>query len=153
MMPAAPPPEALPVTMECVVAVAQRYQLPVELIGGILAQERGRLGQSRPNRDGSHDMGPMQINSFWLPMLRRYGVEESHMLHHGCWNLAVGAWIVRYEHARGHGGLWQAVGRYHSHDPRRAAGYAARVAEKARDIAEGRSSLDNILRHANGGPP
>ena len=150
MMPASPPPETQPLTMECVVAVAQRYQLPVELIGGILAQEHGRLGQSRPNRDGSRDLGPMQVNSFWLPMLHRYGVEESHLLHHGCYNLAVGAWIVRYEHA--HGDLWRAVGRYHSHDPQRAAGYAARVEEKARDIAEGRSSLDKILRYANGNP-
>jgi hypothetical protein len=150
MTPSLPPPEYQPVTVECVVAVSQRYQLPVELLAGILAQEHGKLGQSRPNRDGSRDLGPMQVNSFWLPMLRRYGVEESHMLYHGCYNLAVGAWIVRYEASRHPGGLWQAVGRYHSPNPQRAAEYALRVAAKARAVADGRASLDGIIRHANG---
>lgn len=148
-MPAAPPPEVQPVTLECVAAVSQRYQVPAALIGAILAQEHGRLGQKQANRNGSYDMGPMQVNSYWLPTLRRYGVEESHMLHHGCYNLAVGTWILRYEQARNPGDLWRAVGRYHSPDPQKGAGYALRVAGKARDIAEGRLSLDQILRHAN----
>jgi hypothetical protein len=150
MTPALPPPEAQPVTVECVAAVSQRYQLPVELLAGILAQEHGRLGQSRPNRDGSRDLGPMQINSFWLPMLHRWGVEESHMLHHGCYNLAVGAWIVRYEQSRHPGDIWQAVGRYHSPNPQKAAAYALRVAEKARAVAAGQPTLENVIHYANG---
>lgn len=153
MMPAAPPPEIQqPVTLECVAAVSQRYQIPPVLIGAILAQEHGRLGQKRANRDGSHDMGPMQVNSFWLPMLRRHGVEEGHMLRHGCYNLAVGAWILRYEQARA-GEIWRAVGRYHSHDPQRAADYIRRVAAKARDIEAGRLPLWEILSHANNAVP
>ena len=67
MMPAAPPPETQPVTLECVVAVSQRYRVPIEIIAGILAQEHGQLGQKMPNRNGTYDMGPMQVNSFWLP--------------------------------------------------------------------------------------
>jgi len=103
-----------------------------------------------PNRNGSYDMGPMQINSYWLPFLHRYGVSEGHMLHHGCYNVAVGAWIVRYEQARTHGDIWKAVGRYHSPSPGRAAGYALRVAGKARDIMDGRVSLQRIFEYANG---
>lgn len=150
MMPAAPPADTRPVTVECVMAVAQRYQVPVEVIGGILAQEHGRLGQKRSNRDGSYDMGPMQVNSFWLPMMRRHGVEEAHLLHWGCHNLAVGVWILRYEQSRRPGGLWQAVAHYHSPDPARGAGYARRVEAQARAIAAGTVGLDGILRYANG---
>lgn len=151
MTPAPPPPEYQPVTLECVVEVSRRYQVPVEIIAGILAQEHGRLGQKIANRNGSYDMGPMQINSHWLPTLRRYGVGEDHMLHHGCYNVAVGAWIVRYEQARANGGIWQAVGRYHSPHPERAAGYALRVAGKAREISYGLVSLQSIFHYANNG--
>ncbi len=150
MMPAAPPPETQPVTLECVVAVSQRYRVPIEIIAGILAQEHGQLGQKMPNRNGTYDMGPMQVNSFWLPFLHHYGVGESHMLRHGCYNVAVGAWIVRYEQARKNSDIWQAVGRYHSPNPSLAASYALRVAGKVRDILDGKSSLQNILQYANG---
>lgn len=150
MMPAPPPPEFQPVTLECVMAVSQRYQVSVQIIAGILAQEHGKLGQRSYNRNGTYDMGPMQVNSYWLPFLHRYGVSEAHMLHHGCYNVAVGAWIVRYEQARKKGDIWQAVGRYHSPDPGRAAGYALRVADKAREISYGRVSLQSIFQYANG---
>lgn len=150
IVPSLPPPEFQPVTLECVVAVSRKYQVPIEVIAGILAQERGRLGETSGNANGSRDIGPMQINSFWLPTLRRYGVGEGHLLWHGCYNVAVGAWIVRYEQARG-GDLWRAVGRYHSPNPERAAGYARRVAGKIRDLLAGRLSLARIFAYANGG--
>lgn len=151
MIPAAPPPDYQPVTLECMVAVSRRYQVPIEIIAGILAQEHGRLGARSPNRNGTADLGPMQINSFWLPTLRRYGITESQMLHHGCYNVAVGAWIVRYEQARGRLDLWRAVGRYHSPDPARAAGYMHKVAGKVRDLMGGRLTWAGILRYANRG--
>jgi hypothetical protein len=151
MIPAVPPPDTQPVTLECVVEVSRRYQVPVEIIAGILAQERGRLGTRSPNRNGTEDLGPMQINTFWLRTLGRYGITENHMLHHGCYNVAVGAWIVRYEQARGRQPLWQAVGRYHSPDPARASGYARKVAGKVRDLLSGRLTLAGILRYANRG--
>jgi hypothetical protein len=151
MIPAAPPPDLQPVTLDCVVEVSRRYRVPIEILAGLLAQEQGRLGSRSPNRNGTADLGPMQINSFWLPTLRRYGITESQLLHHGCYNVAVGAWIVRYEQARGRSGLWQAIGRYHSPDPARAAGYARKVAGKVRDLLSGQLTLAGILRHANGG--
>jgi soluble lytic murein transglycosylase-like protein len=151
MIPAAPPPDVQPVTLDCLVAVSRRYQVPLEVLAGILAQEHGRLGAKSPNRDGSADLGPMQINTFWLPTLRRYGIAETHLLYHGCYNVAVGAWIVRYEQARGGGELWRAVGRYHSPQPERAAGYVRRVAGKVRDLLSGRLTLARLLRYANGG--
>ena len=93
----------------------------------------------------------MQINTSWLPTLRRYGIGEDHLRYRGCHNVAVGAWIVRYEQARGGGGLWRAVGRYHSPRPERANRYIARVADKIRAILAGRMTLNGIIGYANGG--
>ena len=46
-------PVVQPVTIECVAEVSRQYQIPVALLGGVLAQERGRLGQSSPNKNGT----------------------------------------------------------------------------------------------------
>ena len=140
-----------PVTVECVAEVSRRYQIPVALLGGVLAQERGRLGQASRNKNGSWDFGPMQINSAWLKFFAPYGITEHRLRHDGCANLAVGAWIIRYEQGRAKGDLWQAVGRYHSHRPDLAAAYQAQVAARVGELDAGRPTLAKLLDEANGG--
>jgi len=140
-----------PVTVECVAEVSRRYQIPVALLGGVLAQERGRLGQASRNKNGSWDFGPMQINSAWLEFFAPYGITEHRLRHDGCANLAVGAWIIRYEQGRAKGDLWQAVGRYHSHKPELAAAYQGKVADKVGELNAGRLTLARFLEEANGG--
>jgi len=144
-------PVSQPITIECVAEVSRRYQIPVALLGGVLAQERGRLGQSSPNKNGSWDLGPMQVNSAWLKFFAPYAITEHRLKHDGCANLAVGAWIIRYEQGRAKGGLWQAVGRYHSHRPELAAAYQAQVAAKLGELDAGRLTLAQLLEEANGG--
>lgn len=140
-----------PITIECVAEVSRRYQIPVALLGGVLAQERGRLGQSSPNKNGTRDLGPMQVNSSWLAFFESYGVTEHRLKHDGCANLAVGAWIIRYEQGRAKGDLWQAVGRYHSHKPDLATAYQSQVAAKVGKLNTGQWALDRLLEEANGG--
>ena len=144
-------PVSLPITIECVAEVSRRYQIPVALLGGVLAQERGRLGQSSPNKNGTRDFGPMQVNSAWLKLFAPYGITEHRLKHDGCANLAVGAWIIRYEQGRAKGDLWQAVGRYHSHKPDLAVAYQSKVADKVGELNTGKQTLARLLEEANGG--
>ena len=47
------------------------------------------------NRDGSRDVGLMQINSLWFPVLKKkYGITVGD-LYKPCVNLFVGAWILK----------------------------------------------------------
>ena len=144
-------PSVQPVTVECVAEVSRRYQIPVALLGGVLAQEHGRLGQSSPNKNGTWDIGPMQVNSEWVKFFAPYGITEHRLKHDGCANLAVGAWIIRYEQGRAKGDLWQAVGRYHSHKPDLAVAYQSKVADKVGELNTGRQTLAKLLQEANGG--
>jgi soluble lytic murein transglycosylase-like protein len=151
MIPAVPPPEVQPVTLECVVEVSRRYQLPLDLLAGVLAQEHGRLGDKLPRRDGSHDYGPMQVNSYWLPWLARHGISEHQLRWWGCYNVAVGGWILRYEMGRARGDVWRAVGRYNTPKPQLQGAFIENVRGKMRALAAGTLTLPDLVRYANGG--
>lgn len=77
------------------------------------------------NKDGSYDIGLMQINSRWLPILRRHGVDEQ-SLFDPCTSIHVGAWVLA-QNMRRLGNSWEAVGAYNAKDPVLRQRYATRV--------------------------
>lgn len=80
------------------------------------AQEAWRLGQS-------FDVGPMQVNVWWL---KRYGISLEQALDPLA-NVYLGVWILRKELDRHNGDTQAAVGAYHSPTPTKAGRYAATV--------------------------
>lgn len=111
-------PQALAV---CIFAAAQTYVVPPSVILGILNVEGGRIGQAVRNVNGTYDLGPMQINTIWMPELARYwGVSQSVALQQvrddACINIGVGAWILRRK-MNETGSLYQGIAHYHSATP------------------------------------
>ena len=104
----------LPVPIACVRAAAGYYRLPPLSLVGILGAEGGKIGIASRNTDGSEDLGPMQINSRWLPLLSRYGLTRVKLLKDPCANVWAGAWILARAYARD-GDVWTAIGHYHSY--------------------------------------
>lgn len=75
----------------CFEEAASRYQVPVELLQAIAHVESGGNPHARNiNKDGSEDVGLMQINSRWLPVLAKYGISREHLFD-ACLNTHVGA--------------------------------------------------------------
>lgn len=111
---------------ECVRSASLRYGLPEELIGAIAEVESHhnpyKVGI---NTNRSVDIGVMQINSEWLPTLKRYGV-KFHDLFDACTNIFWGAWILSQEVQR-YGLTWKAVGAYNAKSPDKQMAYAWRV--------------------------
>lgn len=68
------------------------------------------------NRNGSIDLGLMQINSSHLKSLRRQGVTKSQLKKDACLNVNVGAGILA-DSIKRHGRNWKAVGAYNSGVP------------------------------------
>jgi hypothetical protein len=52
-------------------AVTAFYQLPPPALPAIYRVEDGRPGYVQHNRNGTDDLGSMQINSSWLPAIAR----------------------------------------------------------------------------------
>jgi soluble lytic murein transglycosylase-like protein len=77
------------------------------------------------NKNGSYDIGLMQINSFWFPILRKHGIEEKQLLE-PCTSIHVGAWILA-QNMRRMGNTWKAVGAYNSSKPEIRLRYAQKV--------------------------
>lgn len=113
---------------QCWADASARYNVPVDLLYAIARVETGsRYNLVSPqNKNGSYDIGLMQINSVHLPRLAKFGITKRDLLEKPCVNLHVGAWILSDAIAR-HGYTWVAIGAYNagSHEKRRA--YARKV--------------------------
>lgn len=93
-----------------------RYGVHPWLLAAIATVESGlnprAVNRSHESRTGSVDLGLMQINSRWLPVLARYGITREGLFE-PCTSVMVGAWILADLFAR-HGTTWEAVGAYNA---------------------------------------
>lgn len=128
--PAARPPE--PEIARCI-RQAARGQLWLEkTLWGLRDQEAGWIGAEILNKDGSHDLGALQINSWWVPRIaallsRREGDIRRWLRFDPCFNAEVARWIF-LDALKMSGNYWKAVGIYHSPNGIRQRRYAALVA-------------------------
>jgi soluble lytic murein transglycosylase-like protein len=110
----------------CWDAAAARYQLSSELLYAIARTESAlNPAAIARNRNGSRDIGLMQINSAWLPTLAAHGIGERELLE-PCTNIHVGAWILAGNVQR-LGYTWDAVGAYNAASPALRRAYADKV--------------------------
>lgn len=115
----------------CLLIAAQTYQVPPGVLLGIMQVEGGRIGQAVRNTNGSYDLGPMQVNTIWLPTLaRKWNTDQrtalSWLKDDGCVNMAVSAWILR-QRINYTGDLWSGIAGYHSLTPGIGSRYASKV--------------------------
>jgi Transglycosylase SLT domain len=133
------------VPIECINQAAITYHIPATLILSVLAVENGRAGSASPNRNGTFDYGPMQINSLWLPKIRRYGYTRYQLQYNPCINVNVGTWILSQHVANDASSPWQGVGEYHSHTSRLNHNYQIKVSEVYRLLASYLSHPSNSI--------
>lgn len=116
----------------CIFMAAQTYGIPPAVLVGIYQVEAGAVGQEvGPNDNGSYDLGPMQINTIWIPDLaEQWGVSadtaRKWVRDDPCTNVGVSAWILR-SHLDRTGNLSNAIAHYHSRTPRLGGAYKYRV--------------------------
>jgi len=110
----------------CFDEAAARYRVPSSLLMAISRIESsGNPNAINRNPDGSYDIGHMQINSRWLPVLSRYGIDER-SLFDPCINTYVGAWILAQNiHRLGYN--WDAIGAYNARSPDKRMAYARKI--------------------------
>lgn len=110
----------------CWEEAAQRYQVNSALLVAIAKTESGMNPRAvGHNRNGTRDLGLMQINSAWLPTLAAHGIREDDLFD-ACTSIHVGAWVLAWNiHRLGY--TWEAIGAYNAVDPVRRNAYAEKV--------------------------
>jgi len=129
---------------DCVLLAADKYGLPVSVIQAILEVEGGQVGQSVRNGNGTEDLGPMQINTVWLPRLAPYGITREQLVNDRCINILAGSWILarHLKTAKNMEGtverrVWWGIGAYHSGTPEHNTEYALKVWQALRAESPG----------------
>jgi hypothetical protein len=124
-------PAPVPVT-SCIESAAMVYHVPAAVVLILLSVEGGALGQVSPNTNNTVDIGPMQVNTIWVPVVashwRATPAETYAALRDNfCANVEAGTWILRQAIDQAHGDFWEGVGFYHSHNPGYKADYLRKV--------------------------
>lgn len=129
---------------DCIDDAAAFQHVNVSLMRGIAQVESGmQPNRVNTNSNGTTDIGLMQINSSWLPVLAREGISEQ-SLFDPCTNAYVGAWILS-ENIRQFGPNWNAVGAYNAASPDKRLSYARKVYDAVQSISASPDSSMPIL--------
>lgn len=129
------------VPIECINQAAVTYYVPAQVIISVLEVEGGKVGMASPNRNGTFDYGPMQINTIWLPKIAPYGYTQQQVQNDPCINVMVGTWILSTKIADSladsgvGGGYWHGVAGYHSLTPELNSQYQAKVLSNYQQLA------------------
>jgi len=105
---------AFEVERSCWVEAGLRYSINPALLVAIAQQESSLNPEAInvSNRNGSRDIGLMQINSLWFKRLKAHGITETD-LYDPCLNIHIGAWILAQQ-IEIFGNTWEAVGAYNA---------------------------------------
>ncbi len=120
----------------CIKAASRGATWLERTLWGLRDQEGGWIGAEVPNANGSHDLGPLQINSWWVPRIAKLTGQSDrqtrHWLKHdACFNTEAARWIFLSGLSTTND-FWKAVGIYHSPTAWRQRRYSLRVAEHLR---------------------
>jgi len=118
---------------DCIARAAKGRIWLERTLWGLRDQEGGWVGAEIVNTDGSHDLGPLQVNSWWIPRIagatkRPPALVRSWLQHDACFNVDAARWIFLSGLASTRS-YWRAVGAFHSPKAWRQWRYASRVAK------------------------
>ncbi len=113
--------------------IAQRFEVPVAGLIGILATEKGEAGKARQNKNGSWDMGPFQINTCHVNEIIKLGYSPQEILMSPRLNAVFAARLLRKHYLR-ENDIWRAIGAYHSRTPALQRAYILRVQSRLTDL-------------------
>lgn len=120
----------------CIRLAARGFGWLEKTLWGLREQEAGWIGAEVANTNGTHDLGPLQINTWWVPRIARLIDRPEHQVRHwlrydACFNAEAARWIF-LSGLESTGNYWKAVGVYHSPTAWRQRTYAAKVATHMR---------------------
>jgi soluble lytic murein transglycosylase-like protein len=120
----------------CFEEAGKQYGIDYSLLETIASVESNMNPKAfHRNRNGSFDVGLMQVNSAWIESL---GLDKDKLMSDACYNVTVGAGILKRCVDR-HGLNWTAVGCYNATDLQKRINYSWEIFHKLK--ARGRKEM------------
>jgi soluble lytic murein transglycosylase-like protein len=114
---------------QCFIEAGRMYKVHPDILRAITKVESNFNPRAlNKNQNGTYDIGIMQINSSWIPVLKQYGLNNPSWLWDPCYNIHVGAWILS-QCVQQYGYTWEAIGCYNARDPVKRVKYSKKVYE------------------------
>lgn len=134
----------------CMQEVARVNRLPIRLLPALYRVEGGSIGMANRNRNGTEDLGVMQINTVWVqPLVRFTGWPAARiralLINDPCFNIAVAGAVLSTYRAQAHGDLLRAIGDYHSHTLVLNQAYLERVLRAAERLVKAQHDVPPAL--------
>ncbi|HCL5266411.1 TPA: lytic transglycosylase domain-containing protein [Salmonella enterica] len=100
----------------CYNFAGEKFGISPKLLKAIsLVESNNKSGiVSKINKNGTYDIGIMQINSSHLRFLKSIGINESTLLQDSCTNVIVGAYLLRKNFIYFKGDVRRAIGAYNA---------------------------------------
>ncbi|EAY0104298.1 lytic transglycosylase domain-containing protein [Salmonella enterica] len=100
----------------CYDFAGEKFGISPNLLKAIsLVESNNKSGiVSKINKNGTYDIGIMQINSSHLSFLKTIGIHESNLLLDSCTNIIVGAYLLRKNFIYFKGDVRRAIGAYNA---------------------------------------
>lgn len=119
---------------QCIRQAAGGRRWLEKTLWGLRDQEAGWIGAEVLNTNGTHDLGPLQVNSSWVLKLsavvdRQPALVRAWLINDPCFNVQSARWIF-LSGLRATGDYWRAIGVYHSPTPWRQERYRRKFAER-----------------------
>lgn len=104
----------------CVDTSARYYKISPLVIHTIADIEGGKVGTAKKNKNGSYDLGVMQLNTVNLSKIKDEfpNVSVMDLIFKPCVNIYVGTWFLSEEIRRAGNNLLKGIGNYHSRTPK-----------------------------------
>ncbi len=134
--------------IETLCEVSTVHHVPLWALLGILATEKGKIGQAVQNHNKTWDMGPFQINTIHINNLLAKGLAPTSILSDAKVNANIAAWLLA-GHLSETNDIWQAIGNYHSRNPRYNHTYIQKVFQNVMYLQDTQNSIDNLLAYVN----
>lgn len=111
---------------DCVATAATAFEISPRVVEVIIETEGGWPGARIRNKDGSFDLGVMQLNTRWVSYFAERGLSESDLQNDACRNIYAGTYLLKL-HLNKTGDLGLAMAYYHNQKPHFGAAYLSRV--------------------------
>ncbi|PJE09587.1 muramidase [Legionella sp.] len=102
----------------CAILAAIKYEIPTNIVLAIAEKEAGTPGLWVKNKNGSYDVGAMQLNTTYLQDLAKFGISPDDVAQAGCYAYDLAAWRIRGHLQHDKQDLWTRAANYHSKTPK-----------------------------------